>query len=530
MDSIKSFDGFESFVGKLGLGQNNPLASASYTPGRKISRNKAELDEMYRTSWIAGRAVDVVAEDMVRSPIDIQGSLEQSEVSELLKAYYATGIPGRLTDAVKWARLYGGAVALMLFDGHDLASPLSHDSIGKGDFLGLHVLDKHQVSPSAQTISELGPMLGYPEYYNINADKSLGMGIKVHHSRVLRFIGVNLPGELRRSEEGWGDSILERAYDRILALDSATHGGANLLYMSFLRIIGVENLRQILASGGASEKALLKMFGMIRDMQASTGITLIDKKDEFHTAGWSFAGMYDALQAFSEQLAGAFAIPLVRLLGQSPKGFSTGESDLISYYDTILTNVNDDKKPIDMELFNVLSRHTWGKDLPDDFTFVYESLYTPTEIEKAQIATADAQAVAGLYSSGIISGRQALEALKDSGRSTGRFSFIDDTDLKEAEKEDQAPSIMEGFGHPEIENEEFFQENTPQELSLNGAQVTSMVQIVSNVAIGVLPRDSGVQLLLAAFPINEDQAEGIMGDVGKSFKVDPEEVKNGSAK
>lgn len=65
---------------------------------------------------------------------------------------------------------------------------------------------------------------------------------------------------------------------------------------------------------------------------------------------------------------------------------------------------------------------------------------------------------------------------------------------------------------------------TPQEISLNGAQVTSMVQIVSQVAAGLLPRSSAVQMLLAAFPLTEEQAEKIMGDVGKGFSIPPEQA------
>ena len=65
---------------------------------------------------------------------------------------------------------------------------------------------------------------------------------------------------------------------------------------------------------------------------------------------------------------------------------------------------------------------------------------------------------------------------------------------------------------------------TPQEISLNGAQVTSMVQIGSQVAAGLLPRGSAVQMLLAAFPLTGEQAEKIMGDVGKGFSIPPEQA------
>lgn len=525
--AAKTHDSFDNFAARLGLAQDNLLSRSGYAPGRYITRNRDELLDMYRTSWIVGRMVEVVAEDMVRSPMDIQGSLDQGDVSALIRAYRSSGVPGRLADAVKWGRLYGGALAVMLIDGQDTASPLALDAVGRGSFKGLFVLDRHEVAPSIEKIQELGPMLGYPAYYTVNSPDA-DTGLVVHHTRCLRFIGADLPGDARRANQYWGDSVVDRAYDRILALDSATHGAANLLYKSFLRVIGVERYREILAAGGKAEAALHKMFALIRQLQSNEGITLLDKNDTFSTHGWTFAGVYDALQAFAEQIAGATGIPLVRLLGQSPKGFSTGESDLRTYYDTVMTQLEDDKRPVDTTLFNVLARHRFGHGLPEDFSFEYQSLYMPTELEKSQIATADSQNVAGLFGAGITSRAMSLSALKDASRVSGRFGGVTDADIAAAEKEDAAPPLPEGFtpgpDQPRTEESPAEEEHTPQEISLNGAQVTSMVQIVSQVAAGQLPRESGVQMLLAAFPVSQEQAEKIMGEVGKGFAIPAEEA------
>lgn len=436
-------DGFDSFSARLGLGQDNLLAKSGYSPGSYISRQPQTLEDMYRTSWVVGRTVEVVAEDMVRGGVDIQADMPQDEVGALLRQLRISGVPGRLADAIKWGRLYGGALAVILIDGQDLASPLSMERISTGAFRGLFVLDRHQVTPSDKMITDLGPMLGYPASYTINTAEALG-GQEVHHTRCIRFIGVDLPLNQRRGEHHWGGSVVERTYDRILALDSATHGGANLLYKSFLRVIGVKRLREVLAAGGKLEGALVKMFTMIRQTQSNEGITLIDADDSFYTHSASFAGLYDALQAFAEQISGATGIPLVRLLGQSPKGFSSGESDLRIYYDTIATQQEDDLRPALSLLFGVLSRSLWGKPLPEDFSFDFRSLYLPTELEKSQIATADAQNVAGLHSAGLLSPSMALSELRDAGRVTGRWTGITQDDIDAARRLEAAPPLPEG--------------------------------------------------------------------------------------
>lgn len=57
---------------------------------------------------------------------------------------------------------------------------------------------------------------------------------------------------------------------------------------------------------------------------------------------------------------------------------------------------------------------------------------------------------------------------------------------------------------------------------LNGAQVTSMINVVNKVAMGELPRSSGLSILISAFGLTEERALEIMGDAGLGFKVTKE--------
>lgn len=444
-------DGFDSAAARLGLGQDNLLAKSGYQAGRNVTFNPVELEDMYRSSWVVGRMVEVVAEDMVRGGIAIQSQMEPGENDQLLTAMTAAGVPGRLSDTIKWARLYGGALAVPLIDGHDLAAPLDLAAVQKGSFRGLYVLDRHQVTPSQEMITDLGPMLGYPESYQINEGGLNGQ--KIHHSRAIRFVGIELPRRARIAEQYWGGSVVERAFDRILALDSSTYGAANLMLKAYLRVIKIKGFRKILAEGGSAEAALVKMMTFVRQTQSSEGLTLLDADDAFETYNWNFAGVYDALQAFAEQISGATGIPLVRLLGQSPKGFSTGDSDLKMYYETILTAQEDDLRGPLALILGILCRSEFGVALPEGFNFKFNPLSTPSELEKSQIATADAQAVAALFGASVITESQALSALRETSRVTGRFSSITDAEINAAETASTAPPVPE-IDDPEVDDPE----------------------------------------------------------------------------
>lgn len=55
--------------------------------------------------------------------------------------------------------------------------------------------------------------------------------------------------------------------------------------------------------------------------------------------------------------------------------------------------------------------------------------------------------------------------------------------------------------------------------ALNGAQVTSLLEVINSVASGNLPRESGVQLISHAFSLPVAAAEAMMGEVGRSFVI-----------
>jgi len=62
-------------------------------------------------------------------------------------------------------------------------------------------------------------------------------------------------------------------------------------------------------------------------------------------------------------------------------------------------------------------------------------------------------------------------------------------------------------------------EESIQKMAMNGAQVSSMIEILSSVAGGTLPRDTGIEALKTAFMIDDQQASQIMGSIGDGFKA-----------
>ncbi|MDE1905285.1 MAG: DUF1073 domain-containing protein [Rhodospirillales bacterium] len=435
-------DSFVNFASKLGYGAGNITQGAGYQFDY-VSRNRLLIEAAYRSSWVIGQAIDVVAEDMTAEGIEITSTLTPEQLDQINTNARDLQIWDRLCDTVKWARLYGGCVAFLMIDGQNPSTPLRPESIRPGAFRGILPLDRWMLTPPDLTelVGDMGPAFGQPAWYNVIGHTQGGIPpMRIHHTRAIRIDGVDLPYFQRFSENGWGQSVVERIWDRLIAFDSTTAGAAQLVYKAHLRTIKIQGLRNVIANGGAALTGLLKNIDMIRLYQSNEGMTLLDGEDEFEAHQYSFSGLAEMMDKFSEQIAGATQIPLIRLLGQSPKGFSTGDTDVRNYYDRIKQDQERRLRTGVHRIYELLA-YSLGIPLPQDWAFNFRPLWKMSDTERGALAQAITTAVQGAEESGLVSRAVALKELRQQSHLTGLWSNITDEDIADAELE-PPPSEM----------------------------------------------------------------------------------------
>lgn len=435
--AMSTRDGFANLTARMGMGAQNVFSDGTYLFDL-LTRNRIKLEAMYRGSWIVGAAVDSIAEDMTRAGITIKGDSDPEQMQKLQSSLTRAGVWASLLETIKWGRLYGGAVAVIVVDGQDMATPLRIETVGKNQFRGLKVFDRWQLNPTLQNIVQDGMDYGLPEFYDVISNVATGeVGkLRIHHSRVIRQIGIQLPAMQAMTEMWWGESVIERMYDRLVSFDTATSGAANLIQKAHLRTVQIDKLREVLAAGGKAEENLLQMFHHMRMLQTNEGLTLLDKEDTFAAHSYSFSGLSDMILQFGQQISGATGIPLVRLFGQSPAGLSaTGESDLRMYYDNVYSQQESRLRDGLMRVLRVMHMSMFGQAAPDSFDFDFVPLWQTSNKEKADIATAVTNTVVAAYNAGIISTDVALQELKQSSEQTGVFSNVTQEDIEQSKVE-----------------------------------------------------------------------------------------------
>jgi uncharacterized protein len=462
--SEKTTDGFQNFAAKLGVGgfgragfggENNLLSRGHYD-FNLVTRERVQLEAAYRGSWIVGQVIDSVAEDMTRAGIDITTNDDAGEVADFENHLSRLQLWQSLTNTIRWARLFGGAIAVMQIEGQDLATPLDPRTVGLGQFKGLVVYDRWQIWPVLSKLINSGPNIGLPSYYdvvlgsNLNDPGQLPGGqetdrsnhqIRVHHSRCVRMEGLHLPFWQAITEMMWGESVLERMWDRLIAFDTASLATGGLINRANLRMVGVKGLREILAAGGEAQQALVQQFEYIREFQSNEGLTLLDSEDEYAANSYSFAGLADVLIQFGQQVSGSAQIPLVRLFGQSPTGLnSNGDADIRQYYDSILQKQEATlREPLETVL-KVAWQSFTGMPTPEDFSFEFTPLWQMSALDKATIAKTNTDTILEAQQAGIIDTATAMRELKQASGDHGLFTHITDEQIEEAESMAELPT------------------------------------------------------------------------------------------
>ena len=433
----RTADSFLNPFNRLGSGRNNLLSFNEY-PLTRLTQNYALLNSLYRNDWIAKKIIDSVAEDMTKNWYRLDGAIEPSQITALQSAERRMHLDKKILEGLRWARLYGGAAGIMVIDGQEdmLSEPLNMELVMPGSFKGILIADRWSgVYPETDLVQDLAdPDFGTPEYYSFSmAGAGETAGMKVHHSRVLRFIGRELPLIERMAESYWGASELEHICTELNKRNTTSENVANLIFQANVRTYKMSDLGQLLATTNAElQSQLYQTLQMQNFLMSSMGMNVMDKEDDFQTNQYTFGGLSEIYDAFMNDIAGAAEIPATRLFGRSPAGMNaTGESDLSNYYDRIAQLQESQLRPVLEKLLPVLFLSALGA-IPDDWNLEFEPVAETSEQQKADLIRQSAESIVSVFRSGLISRQTALKELRQSGMAYGMWSNITDEDIEAA--------------------------------------------------------------------------------------------------
>ena len=412
-------DGFKNVMKGLG-GTKDPRVYNTYQQGLFIDQTTA--NNLYVYNWLAAKVVDVPVDDATRKwrSLLIPDGEKKKEVESLLKEY---DIKGKINIAFKWARVFGGAVIISIIDGEDMEEPLDIEHIKPGSLKNFIVLDRYNIYTDEINRNVLSPNFGQPEYYTVARN-----GQRIHHTRLYKIMGETTTLAEMERQNYWGNSIFTNRYEPLSDSQIVSQSISNLVYEANIDVYKIKGFMALMAEG--NDDLVVKRLKVAHEMKSVINGIALDSEDDYDKKQNTFQNLPDIDDRFIQKVAGAFNIPVTKLLGISPTGLNaTGESDMLNYFDNIQSIQENEMRPVITWMDKIIIASA-QQDI-DEFEFEFLPLKQLTEVEQADIDLKRAQRDQVYLDYEIIDKIDVLSELAEKGT----FVSVDENRVEEEAKE-----------------------------------------------------------------------------------------------
>ena len=350
-------DGYINVLNRMGTSRDSSEAY-EFAPEAQVA--DMDLAAHYEGNGLFAKIIDIPAEKSATRDFDL-GISDENVMSLVTDALEDLDWITTVAQAIKWSRLFGGAIVVMLIDdGGGLEDPVNWDAVRGIDELVL--FERAVVEPDyysmyyygqRQGLDRARKRYGQPEFFHVHSQYG---AFVVHESRCLVFRNGRLPETTTQAEyRFWGLPEYVRI-KRVLRETVVDHSmGTKMLERSVQGIYKMEGLKDYLTIEGGEDNVLkrLELIDMVRGFLNSI---VIDKDGEdygFQT--FQVSGYKDVIEAACNMLSAITNIPQAIMFGSSPTGMdATGTSDLENWYNYLGQITDLQVKPNLQRLLDVL--------------------------------------------------------------------------------------------------------------------------------------------------------------------------------
>lgn len=402
-----------------GIGTGRAKSSATVIVERP-PLTPSELNVLYEQEGMAARIVDRVVDDATREDIEIETADKAYDWKSVASDLEDLDAVNKLGDGWRWARLYGGALVIMVVnDAAALDQPLQLERASRIE--SLQVIESTYVTPSTFRARLGTDAFRRPEFFEIQAPAGAGVAAgKIHHTRCIRFDGVKVAPSRLLERNGWGPSVLQRPYVELLRLGTAMGFAGEILHELTLLVLRMKGFSDAMKST-ESRAELQQAFQTMRDTMNSLGLLVLDSEDDLAEHARSVQGVDALVGRFVDSLVRAQDMPRTILLGEQPGGLNANaDSEVRGWFDHVAVQQRKKLTPAMTRLLTVLLalRRKRDPNVPKEWTVKYASLWQPSEKEKADTKLVNAQADSALIDVAVTTAEEVRQRMVGAGEIT----------------------------------------------------------------------------------------------------------------
>lgn len=472
-------DGYVNLLNKYGTSQDN---SEAYQFEREPIIPDMQLTGLYEGNGLFSKIIDTPAEEALKHGFDL--NLKNDEVNAFVEeALDELEWEEKAATAIKWARLYGGALIVMLInDGGGLEQPVNWQNINSID--ELRVYERAIVQPDYSSLyrQDYGgkgegnrvSKFGQPEFYYVS---SVYGSFRVHESRCLVFRNGVLPEQTSNSiYRFWGMPEYVRIRRALRETVTAHTDSVKLLERSVQAIYSMKGLATLLTTDDG-ENQVLKRLNVIDTARGILNSLVIDADGEnYDFKTFQFSGVKDVIDATCNMLSALTNIPQTILFGRSPAGMNaTGTSDFESYYNFVEKIQRLMLKRNLRTLLDVIFRAgiaSGAVEEEPDYKLDFNPLWSLSDTEQATVDQTKAQtAQIKAQTAQVYVDMQALDPTEVRKRLASDEEFDVEDIISDGEDDDDLLQALLGSSSTDTANEvEAAQMNAEQQQTPGGAE------------------------------------------------------------
>lgn len=443
-DSYGGVNGFGNTI--TYSGSDDKIASFTNYGFDNDTMNYPLWTVLYNDSWVFRRAIDKPANDEINSGIVLKSGNDMTDIYNMYNRYRSD-----LINLAKWGGLYGGAIAMMMFDGlqdEDYAKPLNPSQI-KGKTMRMYITDRWYGASiiGTDTVTDMSDIdFGKPLYYNVTYGN--GTNIRVHHSFIIRYEHRGAPMLIKNGMlQGWGYAEGAHILNELSRDDQLKASIQNLVNKALIEVVKMPGMRGVFMGADQGQmNQLTKRLEMVEWARNYNSLTFLDKEDEYQQNTFSgLTGLADILED-NLWMIGA-ALEMQGILYGDLKGGLSQNTDAMKRYDYTIHGRCEEflRLPI-TKLLKVIFIMCDRQDEPVDFEFGHFALNDINKDKNAGI-TAFASTLQQLTRNKWISDYRAVISLKtycETGNMNISFSDEYIKVLELAEKESIINGVKSG--------------------------------------------------------------------------------------
>lgn len=376
------------------------------------------LEAAYVHNGIFRTIVDVPAEEMTRAGFCIEGDDISEELQQDLQSRMEElDAMTHFATAIKWRRAFGGGLIVVgLIDGGTLEDELNEEGISEVEFM--RVYDKDECVPYRYYEDSSDNRFGQVEIWQINPSFGTGQYL-VHSSRVLIFDGESIPNNLRRSNQGWGASVVQTCFKEVVRLDTALKLSVELLSKMQQAVHKIPNLSQQLNEPGGEEQ-VTKRVNVVDTVRGIYNTVILDGEEEYEVTSLTVANVEKIVATESDYVSMTTRMPGYVLIGKTEGGLNNSNKSTQDAWKTQIEawQIQLLKKPLDKFVSWVI-RTLQGYD-GGDYTLEFNPLNPLSEAEEAEIESkkqsakkAQMDTLTGYMTAGVMDENEVREVIRE---------------------------------------------------------------------------------------------------------------------